>query len=137
MASLRMLLSAVSLSITMLLWPEAGSGGAKSCAENMNEIYKRVESLALRGPRNERRKKGLGPREGSGIHQRYPAGIQSGLPDGSEEHQRSRGWAIISVSWWRNVRNEKRHFATLRLPPASPARLVKMRTWKTWKSSGR
>lgn len=45
MASLWMLLSAVSLSITMLLWPEAGSGGAKSCAENMNEIYKRVESL--------------------------------------------------------------------------------------------
>lgn len=43
MASLWMLLSAVSLSITMLLWPEAGSGGAKSCAENMNEIYKRVD----------------------------------------------------------------------------------------------
>jgi hypothetical protein len=42
MASLRMLLSAVSLSITMLLWPQAGSGSAKSCAENMNEIYERV-----------------------------------------------------------------------------------------------
>jgi hypothetical protein len=45
MASLRILLSGVSLSITMLLWPQAGSGAAKSCAENMNEIYKQVESL--------------------------------------------------------------------------------------------
>jgi hypothetical protein len=46
-----MLLSAVSLFITMLLWPptspagpeKAGSGGAKSCAELMNDIYKQVE----------------------------------------------------------------------------------------------
>ena len=49
MARLRMLLSAVSLSlsITMLLWPAAGSGAPKSCAENMNEIYKQVETLDL------------------------------------------------------------------------------------------
>ena len=42
MASLRMLLFAVSLSITMLLWPPTSPAGPKSCAENMNEIYKRV-----------------------------------------------------------------------------------------------
>lgn len=42
MASLRMLFSAVLLSSTMLVWPQAGSGAAKSCAENMNDIYKRV-----------------------------------------------------------------------------------------------
>ena len=42
MASLRMFLSAVLLSSTMLVWPQAGSGAAKSCAENMNDIYKRV-----------------------------------------------------------------------------------------------
>ena len=49
MTRLRMLLSAVSLSlsITMLLWPAAGSGAPKSCAENMNEIYKQVETLDL------------------------------------------------------------------------------------------
>ena len=46
MASLRILLSAVLLSITMLLWPHVGSGAPKSCAENMNDIYKKVESLA-------------------------------------------------------------------------------------------
>ena len=45
MASLRMLLSAVLLSVTMLAWPQAGSGAAKSCTENMNDIYKQVESL--------------------------------------------------------------------------------------------
>lgn len=45
MASLRMLLFAVSLSITMLLWPPTSPAGPKSCAELMNEIYKRVESL--------------------------------------------------------------------------------------------
>ena len=44
MASLRML-SAVSLFITMLVWPHVGSGGAKSCADLMNEIYKKVEFL--------------------------------------------------------------------------------------------
>jgi hypothetical protein len=42
MASSRMLLSAVSLSITMIVWPQAGSGAAKSCADNMKEIYERV-----------------------------------------------------------------------------------------------
>jgi len=42
MASSRMLLSAVSLSITMLLWPPTSPAAPKSCAENMNEIYKRV-----------------------------------------------------------------------------------------------
>ena len=42
MASLRMFLYGVSLSITMLLWPQAGSGAAKSCADNMKEIYERV-----------------------------------------------------------------------------------------------
>ena len=42
MASLRILLSAVSLSITMLLWPPTSPAGPKSCAENMNAIYKRV-----------------------------------------------------------------------------------------------
>ncbi len=48
MASLRILLSAVSLSITMLLWPPtspAGPAGPKSCAELMNDIYKQVEAL--------------------------------------------------------------------------------------------
>ena len=48
MASLRILLSAVSLSITMLLWPPtspAGPAGPKSCVELMNDIYKQVESL--------------------------------------------------------------------------------------------
>lgn len=43
MASLRMLLSAVSLSITMLLWPPTSPAAPKSCAENMNEMYKRVD----------------------------------------------------------------------------------------------
>ena len=47
MASLRMILSAVSLSIIMFLLPQAGSSGTKSCAEFMNEIYKQVESLDL------------------------------------------------------------------------------------------
>mgnify|MGYP001607868533 CR=1 FL=1 len=45
MASLRMLLFAVSLSITMLLWPPTSPAGPKSCAELMDEIYKQVESL--------------------------------------------------------------------------------------------
>ncbi len=42
MASLRMLLSAVSLSITLLLWPPAspaGPAGPKSCRELMNDFY--------------------------------------------------------------------------------------------------
>lgn len=43
MASLRMLLSAVSLSITLLLWPPTSPAGPKSCAELMNDIYKQVE----------------------------------------------------------------------------------------------
>jgi hypothetical protein len=47
MASLLMLLSAVTLSITMLAWPQASSGAAKSCADNMNEIYKNVASYDL------------------------------------------------------------------------------------------
>lgn len=47
MARLRMLLSAVSLSITMLLWPPTSPAEPKSCADNMNEIYKQVELLAL------------------------------------------------------------------------------------------
>jgi hypothetical protein len=46
MARLRMLLSAVSLSITMLLWPPTSPAEPKSCADNMNDIYKKVESLA-------------------------------------------------------------------------------------------
>lgn len=47
MASLRMFLYGVSLSITMLVWPQAASGAAKSCADNMNEIYKNVELYDL------------------------------------------------------------------------------------------
>ena len=47
MARLRMLLSAVSLSITMLLWPPTSPAEPKSCADNMNEIYKEVKLLAL------------------------------------------------------------------------------------------
>jgi hypothetical protein len=43
MASLRILLSAVSLSITMLLWPPASSAGPKSCAELMKEFYEQVK----------------------------------------------------------------------------------------------
>ena len=45
MASLRILLSAVLLSITMLLWPPtspAGPAGPKSCAELMQEFYEQV-----------------------------------------------------------------------------------------------
>jgi hypothetical protein len=49
MASLRMLLSAVSLSITMLLWPPTSPAAPKSCAENMNEIYKRVNLHFIMG----------------------------------------------------------------------------------------
>lgn len=45
MASLRTVLSAVSLFITMLLWPPTTQAEPKSCAENMNKIYKEVESL--------------------------------------------------------------------------------------------
>lgn len=45
MASLRMLLSAVSLSIIMLLWPPTTQAEPKSCAENMKTIYKEVDSL--------------------------------------------------------------------------------------------
>lgn len=45
MANSRMLLFAVSLSITMLLWPPASPAAPKSCAELMKEIYKEVESL--------------------------------------------------------------------------------------------
>jgi len=47
MVNFRMLLSAVSLSIAMLSWPQAGSGAAKSCVENMNDIYKRVQALDM------------------------------------------------------------------------------------------
>ena len=49
MASLRMLLSAVSLTITMLLWPPTSPAGPKSCAELMNEIYKRVSLHFIMG----------------------------------------------------------------------------------------
>ena len=42
MASLRMLLSAVSLSITLLLWPPASPAGPKSCKELMNDFYEQV-----------------------------------------------------------------------------------------------
>ena len=45
MTSLRMLLSAVSLSIIMLLWPPASPAsppGPKSCAELMKELYELV-----------------------------------------------------------------------------------------------
>jgi len=42
MASLRILLSAVSLSITMLLWPPTSPAGPKSCAELMKEFYEQV-----------------------------------------------------------------------------------------------
>ncbi|HSA62059.1 MAG TPA: hypothetical protein VLE03_07450 [Nitrospiraceae bacterium] len=51
MASLRMLLSAVSLSITLLLWPPASPAGPKSCAELMNEIYERVKLHFIMGER--------------------------------------------------------------------------------------
>jgi hypothetical protein len=47
MARLRMLLSAVSLSITILLWPPTSPAEPKSCADNMNEIYKQVKLLAV------------------------------------------------------------------------------------------
>jgi hypothetical protein len=45
MASLRMLLSVVTLSIAMLVWPPTTQAEPKSCAENMKTIYKEVESL--------------------------------------------------------------------------------------------
>jgi len=38
-----MLLSAVSLSITMLLWPTESLAGPKSCAELIKEFYEQVE----------------------------------------------------------------------------------------------
>jgi hypothetical protein len=47
MANWQILLSAVSLSVTMLLWPQVGSGVANSCAELMKDIYKRVDALDL------------------------------------------------------------------------------------------
>jgi len=43
MASLRMLLSTVSLSIIMLLWPPASPAGPKSCAELMKDLYESVK----------------------------------------------------------------------------------------------
>ena len=49
MVSLRMLLSAVSLSIIMLSWPQAGSGAPKSCAELVKEFYQRVDLYFLMG----------------------------------------------------------------------------------------
>jgi hypothetical protein len=42
MASLRMLLSAVSLSITLLLWPPTSPAGPQSCKELMNEFYEQL-----------------------------------------------------------------------------------------------
>ena len=50
MASLRMLLSAVSLSITLLLWPPvspAGPAGPKSCKELMNDFYEHLGEADL------------------------------------------------------------------------------------------
>lgn len=47
MAYWRILLSAVSLSTTMLLWPPSSPAGPKSCAELMTDIYKRVQALDL------------------------------------------------------------------------------------------
>lgn len=47
MAYWRILLSAVSLSTTMLLWPSSSPAGPKSCAELMTDIYKRVQLLDL------------------------------------------------------------------------------------------
>ncbi len=49
MASLRMLLSAVSLSIIMLSWPQAGSSAPKSCAELVKDFYKSVDLYFLMG----------------------------------------------------------------------------------------
>ena len=45
MAGLRTVLSAVALFITMLVWPPTIQAEPKSCTENMNKIYKEVESL--------------------------------------------------------------------------------------------
>jgi hypothetical protein len=38
-----MILSTVSLSITMLVWPPASPAGPKSCAELVKEFYEQVE----------------------------------------------------------------------------------------------
>ena len=47
MARLRTLLSAVSLFITVLICPPTSLAAPKSCAENMNDIYKEVERYEL------------------------------------------------------------------------------------------
>lgn len=47
MATLRMFLPAVSLSITMLLWPPTSPAAPQSCAENMNKIYRMVDAYDL------------------------------------------------------------------------------------------
>lgn len=49
MASLRMLLSAVSLAITMLLWPPTSPAAPKSCAELMKELYDLVSLESIFG----------------------------------------------------------------------------------------
>ena len=49
MASLRILLSVVSLSIIMLLWPPTSPAGPKSCADNMKELYERVNFWFIMG----------------------------------------------------------------------------------------
>ena len=47
MARLRTLLSAVSLFITVLICPPTSFAAPKSCAENMNDIYKNVKVFEL------------------------------------------------------------------------------------------
>ena len=117
MASLRMLLSAVSLSITLLLWPPTSPAGPKSCAELMNDIYKQVEfedlhdylQNELKRPQSKGRLRNI-----STIpcrHSKRPARRK-------RIASKTSRMGITSRSWRRHVRNERRHFATLR-PPAT------------------
>ena len=108
MARFRMLLSAVSLALSITCsWPTAGSGAAKSCAENMNEIYKQVETLDLHDHLTNEAKKasvrGKAQESTSTIpsrHSKRPARRKR------RASQISR-MGIISRSWRQYVRNEK------------------------------
>lgn len=73
MANWRILRSAVSLSITMLLWPSASPAGPKSCAELMKELYEQVGRLDLHDSLQNEMKK-------ASVHGRAQEYIKENLP---------------------------------------------------------